>query len=254
MSKWFEPLPLSPPSETQTPASSISAKRAVRGQPLGVLEARRSGSGRSSRRAARAARCRRRRRRPCGRAWSRGVERAQRVELGERDGDRGVRREGWGAKCIMPQPTPCRSASAWAPWIRAWEHVPKPSRSGQARIRPPARPSHVLEHRRVVPRGPRRSSAACAPAPSRGPTSSGRGSRACRPARPHRPPRVTSKSVPASQKVVVPVRIISMQASSAAPAPPPASSRSRAGSASRGGSRSTGMSSSRSPRFRCSER
>ena len=37
MSKWLEPLPLSPPSETHTPASTISGKRPWAASPLVCL-------------------------------------------------------------------------------------------------------------------------------------------------------------------------------------------------------------------------
>ena len=37
MSKWFEPLPLSPPSETHTPASSISTNRPWAASPFVCL-------------------------------------------------------------------------------------------------------------------------------------------------------------------------------------------------------------------------
>ena len=55
-------------------------------------------------------------------------------------------REGCSALCIIPQPTPCRPASACAPWIRASEQVPKPSSSGQAADPPVGAAVHLAEH------------------------------------------------------------------------------------------------------------
>ena len=114
MSKWFEPLPLSPPSETHTPASSISANARVRGQALGVLEPR-GGAVADLHASPRQQR-------------DVGVVHVHHVrELGARREHAPVRpacasgtrsrvlREGCEAKCIMPHPTPCRSASALGP-------------------------------------------------------------------------------------------------------------------------------------------
>ena len=124
-------------------------------------------------------------------------------------------REGWSALCIIPQPTSWRAASACAPWISASEQVPKPSSSGQAPMRPSARPFTLPSTSAVSasassvvcfmrPRWPSRSHVQ-RPRIARMPTCSTASATAA-----------TSKSVPASQKVVVPVRIISTQASSAA--------------------------------------
>src|SRR5260370_1160596 len=45
-----------------------------------------------------------------------------------------VFRDGCDARCIIPQPTPRRAASALAPRMRPGEHVPKPRSSGHAPI------------------------------------------------------------------------------------------------------------------------
>ena len=162
MSKWFEPLPLSPPSETQTPGASISGKRAWAASPLvcfrpavrtvadlhaapgeqrdvGVVDVDHVGE--------------------LGVAAS-STPSASSSASGMRVGRLAARDARPGAS--SPSPTPWRSASALAPWISASEHVPKPSSSGQARDAGPAAPAPIAsEHRLRWPRAPRRSSAAC---------------------------------------------------------------------------------------------
>jgi hypothetical protein len=128
-----------------------------------------------------------------------------------------VLREGCEAKCIMPQPVPWRAESACAPRMRASDPVPKPISSGQALTRPLPCPftraiaSSVSRNASAVDwasrPGPRARSQLQRPSTARRPTSSTARATAG-----------TSKSVPASQKVVVPLRSISRQASWAAAA------------------------------------
>ena len=117
----------------------------------------------------------------------------------------------------MPQPTPCRSASALAPRISASEQVPNPSSNGQAPRRPPARPWTLASTSAVCPSA---SSVVCRRRPVWPPTSHVQRPRIARIpiASTASATAATSKSVPASQNVVVPVRIISTQASCAAAA------------------------------------
>ena len=134
-----------------------------------------------------------------------GVEHAERVERARAGSCRGSSR-GMGARTASsPSRSSWRAASACAPRIRASEQVPNPSSSGHAaeaairRDRSPRRACSAVSASALV--GRLRHAGRAGP---RGPTSSGRGPRASRPARRRRPPRATSKSVPASQKVVVP--------------------------------------------------
>ena len=83
-------------------------------------------------------------------AFGASTPQSSRVRSGRRSR---VFREGCEARCIIPHPTPWRSASALAPRISSSEQVPKPSSSGHADTSPRSPAVHLLEHRLVRAQG-----------------------------------------------------------------------------------------------------